>query len=90
MQSDVKGYGTIRPVEQDAKWGDKALRSKKKGGDGYSDYLLINSFTDEGLNKITDYNNYREEWDSEKKAIHRRNAYVSEKICQLQTVCETP
>ena len=60
MQFDVKGYGTIRLVKQDAKWGDKALRSKKKGGDGYSDYLPINSFTDEGLNKIADYNNYRE------------------------------
>lgn len=67
MQFDVKGYGTIRPVEQDAKWGEKALRSKKKGGGGYADYLLINSFTDKGLNKIADYNNYREEWDSEKE-----------------------
>ena len=67
MQFDVEGYGTIRPVEQDAKWGDKALRSKNKSGGGYADYLLINSFTDVGLNKIADYNNYREEWDSEKK-----------------------
>ena len=67
MQFDVKGYGTIRPVEQDAKWGEKALRSKKKGRGGYADYLLINSFTDKGLDKIADYNNYREEWDSEKE-----------------------
>ena len=67
MQFDVKGYGTIRPVEQDGKWGEKALRSKKKGGGGYADYLRINSFTDKGLNKIADYNNYREEWDSEKE-----------------------
>ena len=67
MQFDVKGWGTIRPVEEDANWGDKALRSKEKGGDGYGDYLLINSFTDEGLDKIADYNNYRDEWDSEKR-----------------------
>ena len=67
MQFDVKGWGTIRPVEQDANWGDNALCSKEKGGDGYGDYLLINSFTDEGLDKIADYNNYRGEWDSEKR-----------------------
>ena len=85
MQFDVKGYGTIRPVEQDAKWGDKALRSQEEGGDGYADYLQINSFTDKGLNEIADYNNYREEWDIEKsqftEGIHMmQKRYVNFKL----------
>ena len=90
MQFDVKGWGTIRPVKESGTWGDIALHSSEEGGDGYGDYLRINSFTDEGLDKIAAYNNYGDEWEDEKKPIHRRNSYDAEAIRQLQTVCEIP
>ena len=78
MQHDVKGYGTIRPVEEDKSWGLKALRSKEDGGDGYGDYLQINSFTDAGLDQIATYNDYKKEWDAE-KALFDKETHILQK-----------
>ena len=66
MQFDVKGWGTIRPVEESETWGDIVFRSIEDGGHGYADYHGINSFTDDGLEKIAAYNKYRDEWEDEK------------------------
>ena len=66
MQFDVNGWGTIRPVEEKETWGDIVFRSIDEGGDGYGDYLSINSFTDDGLDKIAAYNKYSDEWAEEK------------------------
>ena len=66
MQHDVKGYGTIRPESNNKHWGLKALKSTADGGEGYGDYLQINSFTVTGLDKIAQYNNYKEEWNVQK------------------------
>ena len=56
MQIDVRGWGTIRPVEEKETWGDIAFRSTDEGGDGYGDYLSINLFINDGLDKIVAYN----------------------------------
>ena len=67
MQINVRGWGTIRPVEENETWGDIAFKSTDEGGDGYGDYLSINSFTDEGLDKIAAYNKYSDKWAEEKR-----------------------
>ena len=66
MQINVRGWGTIRPVEEKETWGDIALRRTDEGGDGYGDYLSINSFTNDGLAKIASYKKYSDEWKEEK------------------------
>ena len=62
----TKGYITIRPTKEDdqrANWGEEVL------DDGYAEYLKINPFTDDGLNKIAQYNNYIDEWNAEKDQL---------------------
>ena len=78
MQHDVKGFGTIRPLEKDKDWGKKVFQSKSTGGLGYADYVALNSFTDEGLDAIADYNNYKDEWETEKKLLSK-NAQMYQK-----------
>ena len=78
MQHDVKGFGTIRPLEKDKDWGKKVFQSKSTGGLGYADYVALNSFTDEGLDAIADYNNYKDEWETEKKLLNK-NAHIYQK-----------
>ena len=79
MQFDVKGWGTIRPDAESETWGDIAFRSIKDGGHGYADYLGINSFTDDGLNKIAAYNNYGDEWEEEKSQF-TEETHVMQKL----------
>ena len=80
----VKGYGTIRPRNEDEEWGCNIFKSTTEGGDGYRDYVKINSFTNEGLDEIARYNGYAEDWEIEKK-LFEKDALVADKrwVCFL-------
>ena len=73
-----KGYGTIRPRDEDEEWGCNIFKSTTEGGDGYIDYVQTNSFTNEGLDEIARYNGYAQDWEIQKKAF-KKDAPVADK-----------
>jgi len=58
LPEDETGLCTVRPSSSASEdWGQIALTTG-----GFQDYCKINAHTDEGLDKIAEYNKYVEEW----------------------------
>ena len=67
--SKESGWCAIRPTEEKDKvknWGDRILQGDDDEIGGYADYLKNDPFTDEGLDAIAVFNDYKSEWDQVK------------------------
>ena len=75
---EERGYDTIRPPNEEEKWGDKVFKSTAEHGYNYAKYLKTNSFSNEGLDFIAKYNNYESKWETEKAAFNN-DALIADK-----------
>ena len=67
--SKESGWCAIRPTEGKDKvkdWGDRILQGDDDEIGGYADYLKNDPFTDEGLDAIAVFNDYKSKWDQVK------------------------
>ena len=66
LDSNEPWEGPIRPPKDKCTpaWGDDVMNAKKDGGEGFREYCMLNSCTDERLRAIANYISFTKEWDT--------------------------